>query len=82
MTHRYANFNQILIDQWTGTDVQRMLGLPMRVERVASFDGPVWTYRFNDLNNFRLVHIHIDRANVVRRIQYTDEIVYRDPFGR
>lgn len=78
---RYANFNQIVLGQWTAADVERMLGRPMRVERVMSFQGPVWTYRFNDLNNFRLVHIHIDPAGIVRKIQYTDELLFREPLG-
>ncbi|MES2185151.1 MAG: hypothetical protein V4505_11440 [Pseudomonadota bacterium] len=74
---RYANFNQIVVGQWRADDVRRMLGQPLRIEHVASFDGPVWTYRFNDLNNFRRIHIHIDPAGVVQRILYTDEIFMR-----
>ena len=79
---RYNNFNQIVVDQWTRDDVLRLLGQPARVERVAMFDGPVWTYRFNDLNNFRFIHIHLDPGGVVRRIQYTDESLYRAPQAR
>ncbi len=79
---RYPNFDQIVLNQWTGDDVLRMMGRPARVERVAMFDGPVWTYRFNDLNNFRFIHVHLDPGGVVRRIQYTDESLYRAPQAR
>ncbi|MES2185665.1 MAG: hypothetical protein V4505_14020 [Pseudomonadota bacterium] len=72
---RYANFDRILLGQWKADDVLHMLGKPQRVDRVYSFNGPVWTYRFNDMNNFRLIYIHIDPAGVVQRILYADELL-------
>lgn len=74
---RYAAFNTIVQGQTREGEILRLFGRPMRVVRVASFDGPVWDYRFNDLNNFRIISIHIDRAGVVQRIVYTDEERWR-----
>ena len=74
---RYADFDRITIGQWRADDVLRLLGQPWRIERVASFNGPVWTYRFTDINNPRRIHIHIDPAGVVQRILYTDDIFAR-----
>lgn len=79
---RYGNFDRIMLGQSTAADVQREFGLPMKIEYVYSFDGPVWTYRFNDMNNFRLVYFHIDPAGVVQRIQYADEFSYRGLIDR
>jgi hypothetical protein len=77
---RYENFNRIAVGQTTADDIRQMFGPPMRITRVASFDGPVWDYRFNDLNNFRFIHVHIDNGGTVRKIQYTDDVRSR-PFG-
>lgn len=64
----------IPVGQWTVADVQRTFGPPMRVERVARFDGDIWTYRFmGDFNARRQGHVHIDRTGVVRRVMFTDE---------
>ncbi|KAF1048243.1 hypothetical protein [Xylophilus sp.] len=72
---------RIQIDRWTADDVRRLLGQPGRISRVYSFDGDVWSYRFLEFNNPRLIHIHIDPAGVVRRIQYTDVDRRRGFFG-
>ncbi|MCZ2495820.1 hypothetical protein GN316_03530 [Xylophilus sp. Kf1] len=77
---RYDNFNRIVQGQTTQDEVLRMYGPPMRVVRVARFDGPIWDYRFNDINNPRIISIHIDRAGLVQRIVYTD-IDRRRMFG-
>ena len=74
---RYDDFNRIRLGQTREDDILRMFGRPMRVVRVATFNGPVWDYRFNDLNNFRIVSIHIDPAGVVQRIIYNDEDNWR-----
>ncbi|WP_198972434.1 hypothetical protein [Xylophilus sp. ASV27] len=79
---RYADFDRIVIGQWTAADVRRLMGEPTKIERVASFDGPVWSYRFNDMNNLRLIHVHLDPGGVVRKIQYTDELTARDRLAR
>ncbi len=79
---RYGNFERLVMGRSTTDDVLLMLGRPGLVERVYSFNGNIWTYRFNDLNNPRLVHIHIDPAGVVQRILYTDEFTARDRVDR
>ncbi len=63
----------IAIDRWTRDDVLRHMGRPALVERVARFDGDIWTYRFSENNNDRLAHVHIDRAGVVRQLILLEE---------
>lgn len=77
---RYANFNLLVQGQTRQDEVMRMFGQPMRVVRVATFNGPIWDYRFNDINNPRIISIHIDPAGIVQRIVYTD-IDRRRMFG-
>ena len=48
-------------------------GPPALVERVALFDGDIWTYRFLENGWSRQAHIHLDPAGVVRRVMFTDE---------
>ena len=69
-----ARLAAIPVGQWTVADVQRTFGPPMRVERVARFDGDIWTYRFmDDFHARRQGHVHIDRTGVVRLVMFTDE---------
>lgn len=77
---RYENFNRIVQGQTRQEEILLNYGRPMRVVRVASFDGPIWDYRFSDINNPRIISIHIDRAGVVQRVVYTD-IDRRRMFG-
>lgn len=72
----------IVVDRWTRDDVLRNLGRPAIVERVASFRGDVWTYRFLEANSPRQVHLHIDLEGVVRRVMFTDEPTPEDPPDR
>lgn len=69
---RYDNFNRIALGKTREDEILFTYGRPMRVVRVASFDGPVWDYRFSDINNPRIISIHIDRSGVVQRVVYTD----------
>eukprot|EP01034_Spumella_vulgaris_P044267 gene44267-55035_t len=41
-----ARFENLPVGVWTTADVQRTFGAPLRVERVARFEGDIWTYRF------------------------------------
>ncbi|WP_439586419.1 hypothetical protein [Hydrogenophaga sp.] len=72
----------IAVDRWSRADVLRNLGRPALVERVASFRGDVWTYRFLEANSPRQVHLHIDPEGVVRRVMFTDEPTPDDPPDR
>lgn len=72
----------IAVDRWTRDDVLRSLGRPAIVERVASFRGDIWTYRFLEANSPRQAHLHIDPEGVVRRVMFTDEPTPEDPPDR
>lgn len=69
-----SRFEQIPIDGWTIADLQSTFGTPVRVERVARFEGDIWTYRFLQMSDPRLAHVHVDPQGVVRRVTFTDEI--------
>ncbi|MFN3496438.1 MAG: hypothetical protein ACK40L_18205, partial [Hydrogenophaga sp.] len=62
----------IALDRWTRADVLQNLGRPAQIERVVSFRGEVWNYRFLEMNSPRQVHLHIDPEGVVRRLMFTD----------
>jgi hypothetical protein len=68
----------IQIGRWTRDDVFRHLGRPAMVERVARFDGEVWTYRFLEATRPRQVHVHLDPGGVVRQLMFTDEPMFDD----
>lgn len=72
----------IAIDRWTRDDVLRHMGRPALAERVWSFTGDVWTYRFLEYNNPRQAHVHIDPQGVVRKLVFTDERRMDDFPGR
>ena len=75
-----ARLERIPVGQWTRQDVLLNLGRPAIVERVASFDGVLWTYRFQEMNNPRFVHLYLDAAGVVRRVSFSDEPLPDDVF--
>ena len=63
-----ANFQRIQPGVWTVADVQREFGPPAQIDAVASFNGPVWTYRWRDLgNNDMFYWIYLDPQGVVQR---------------
>ena len=68
-----TRFETIPLGVWTLADVQRTFGPPLRVERVARFDGDIWTYRFRQNSDPRLAHVHLDLQGVVRLVLFTDE---------
>ena len=68
-----AWFARIEVDRWTRDDVLRLFGRPALVERVALFDGDIWTYRYLDVSWPRQFHVHLDPAGVVRKLMHTDE---------
>ena len=67
------NFQALRNGLDTQSSVRRRFGPPALLERVASFDGPIWTYRILDNGEPRQAHVHIDPAGVVRRVMFTDE---------
>ena len=73
-----ARFENLPVGIWTTADVQRTFGAPLRVERVARFEGDIWTYRFRQNSDPRLAHVHLDRQGVVRLVLFTDELPHFD----
>ncbi|TNF59917.1 MAG: hypothetical protein EP306_09865 [Burkholderiales bacterium] len=73
-------FDRIEVDRWTRDDVLRLFGPPALVERVALFDGDIWTYRYLEVSWPRQFHVHIDRGGVVRKLMHTDEPMPDDVF--
>mgnify|MGYP001252693920 FL=1 len=68
-----ANFQALRNGVDTQDSVRRMFGPPALVERVARFDGDIWTYRILDNGEPRQAHVHIDPSGAVRRVMFTDE---------
>ena len=61
-----AEFNRIEVGRWTRDDVEREFGPPAMVDGVASWNGPIMTYRWNDGSDM-FYYVYLDPANVVRR---------------
>jgi hypothetical protein len=63
-----AGFNRIVPGQWTRADVEREFGPPARIESVASWNGPIMTYRWRDAGGANMLYsIYLDAQGVVRR---------------
>jgi hypothetical protein len=63
-----GDFNRIVPGQWTRADVEREFGPPARVEAVASWNGPVLTYRWRDVQGADMFYwVYLDPQGVVRR---------------
>jgi hypothetical protein len=63
-----ADFERIVPGQWTRTDVEREFGPPARIETVASWTGPILTYRWRDAGGANMLYsIYLDSQGVVRR---------------
>lgn len=69
-----TRFEALAASGWTRQDVLRSFGPPVRVERVARFDGDIWTYRFRQNSDLRLAHVHLDRQGAVQQVIFTDEL--------
>jgi len=59
-------FNRIQPGTWTRSDVEREFGRPALVDRVASWSGPILTYRWNDGSDM-FYFVYLDEQDVVRR---------------
>ena len=71
-------FERIGVGTWTRQQVLQQFGRPALVERVARFDGDIWTYRFLDAGWSRQAHIHLDPSGVVQRVIFSDEPILED----
>jgi hypothetical protein len=62
------DFNRIVAGEWTRADVEREFGPPARIEQVASWNGPVMTYRWKDVQGADMFYwVYLDPQGVVRR---------------
>lgn len=67
------------IDRWTREMALRSLGRPAQIERVARFEGDVWTYRLMEAGTPRQAHLHFDPIGVLRQLVFSDELMGDDP---
>jgi hypothetical protein len=62
------NFHRIEPGKWTRDDVEREFGRPAWIDGVASWRGPIMTYRWRDLANSNMFYwVYLDERNVVQR---------------
>ncbi|MEO7549003.1 MAG: hypothetical protein ABIT82_11305 [Ramlibacter sp.] len=61
-----AEFHRIAPGQWTRADVEREFGRPASIDSVASWKGPIMTYRWNDGSDM-FYWVYLDERNVVQR---------------
>jgi len=59
---------------WHVDDVLRTYGRPFQIDRVTSFDGVIWTWRYRSMNTPRFFYIYIDPAGVVQRYHTGDDL--------
>ena len=63
-----GNFHRIEPGKWTRDDVEREFGRPAWIDGVASWSGPVMTYRWRDMANSHMFYwVYLDERNVVQR---------------
>ena len=56
------DFTRIVPGEWTRIDVEREFGPPALVDGVASWNGPVMTYRWRDVQNADMFYwVYLDR---------------------
>lgn len=60
------DFNRIVPGQWTRADVEREFGPPAMVDGVASWNGPILTYRWREAGDM-FYWVYLDGNGVVRR---------------
>jgi len=68
-----ADFNRIEVGRWNRADVEREFGPPGIVDVVASWNGPIMTYRWYDGSDM-FYHVYLDQASVVRRAHQAMEL--------
>ncbi|MDM0027582.1 hypothetical protein [Variovorax saccharolyticus] len=58
---------------WRVDDVLRSYGRPFEVSQVLAFNGDIWTWHYQSLNNPRLFYIYIDPDGVVDHYHTADD---------
>lgn len=75
-----SQFALIVPGVWERDELLQNFGPPRLIERVARFEGDIWTYRFLESNNPRLAHVHLDVSGRVHHLLFADEWLNdRDP---
>jgi hypothetical protein len=70
----FDNFNRIQ-PGWTMADVEREFGPPAKVDGVASWRGPIWTYRWRDIANADMFYyVYFDEHGIVGRAHQAMEL--------
>ena len=69
-----AEFYKIEPGRWTREDVYREFGPPAKIDGVASWNGPILTYRWNDGSDM-FYHVYLDPQGVVGRAHPAMEFV-------
>jgi hypothetical protein len=66
----------IKVNEWRQNDVMAFYGRPYQIDRVSSFDGVVWTWRYKAVNERRMLYIYMDPTGVVRRYHTGDDLEF------
>jgi hypothetical protein len=63
----FDNFNRIQ-PGWTVADIEREFGPPGRIDSVASWHGPIWTYWWRDNASADMFYfVYFDERGIVQR---------------
>ena len=78
-----AGFARIKVDQATKEDVLRLIGHPAERSFVAMKDYEVWSYRYKESDVWdSMMHVHFDRAGVVRMMMSGPDPMYDKRYWR
>lgn len=76
------NFNRIQ-PGWTAADIEREYGPPGKIDRVSSFNGNVWEYRWQDpLGGNMFYWVYVDPRGIVTRAHPGMEWINAPDFTR
>jgi hypothetical protein len=76
------NFNRIQ-PGWTAADIEREFGPPGKIDRVSSFNGNVWEYRWQDpLGGNMFYWVYVDPRGIVTRAHPGMEWINAPDFTR
>lgn len=70
-----AEFHRIEPGKWTRDDVLKEFGRPAWVDRVSSWNGPVFTYRWKEGNDPMFYWVYFDPQGVVQRAHPGMEVI-------
>ncbi|MEJ6021514.1 hypothetical protein [Ramlibacter sp. PS4R-6] len=76
------NFNRIQVG-WTAADIEREFGPPGKIDRVSSFRGVVWEYRWQDVMGGNMFYwVYVDPNGIVQRAHPGMEWINAPDFTR